>query len=122
MLFLHTCPFRSAGDSKAFDATSPGIDRRDKSADMMLNMWQKYMPVFHDLFLTASTPVSRIDRRFKYIYEVTEMHEPLDRHVKLRVAMRRGCRERFPRHRGLAIPTYVTARAWRACRDACRVR
>ena len=36
--------------------------------------------------------------------------------------MRRECRERFPRHRGLAIPTYITARAWRNCRAACRDR
>ena len=36
--------------------------------------------------------------------------------------MRRECRERFPRHRGLAIPTCITARAWRMCRDACRGR
>ena len=28
--------------------------------------------------------------------------------------MRRECRERFPRHRGLAIPTCIAARA---CRD-----
>ena len=34
--------------------------------------------------------------------------------------MRRECRERFPRHRGLATPTCITARAWRTCRDACR--
>ena len=33
--------------------------------------------------------------------------------------MRRECRERFPRHRRLAIPTCITARAWRTCRDAC---
>ena len=26
----------------------------------------------------------------------------------------------FHRHRGLAIPTCITARAWRTCRDACR--
>ena len=32
--------------------------------------------------------------------------------------MRRECRERFPRHRGLAIPTSIKARVWRACRDA----
>ena len=32
------------------------------------------------------------------------------------------CLERFPRHRGLAIPTYITARAWRTCHDACRNR
>ena len=36
--------------------------------------------------------------------------------------MRRECRERFPRQHGLAIPTCITARAWRTCRDACRDR
>ena len=36
--------------------------------------------------------------------------------------MRRECRERFPRHRGLAIPTCITARAWRTCRGSCRDR
>ena len=36
--------------------------------------------------------------------------------------MRRECRERFPRHRGLAIPTCITARASRTCRDACQDR
>ena len=36
--------------------------------------------------------------------------------------MCRECRERFPHHRGLAIPTYITARASRTCRDACRDR
>ena len=30
--------------------------------------------------------------------------------------------ERFPRHRGLAIPTCITARGRRACRDAYRDR
>ena len=30
------------------------------------------------------------------------------------------CRERFPRHHGLAIPTCITARAWRTCLDECR--
>ena len=33
--------------------------------------------------------------------------------------MRRECRERIPHHRGLAIPTCITARASRTCRDAC---
>ena len=47
-------------------------------------------------------------------------HGPLARYVKLRLHMRRECRERFPRHRGLAILTCITARAWRTCRDACR--
>ena len=36
--------------------------------------------------------------------------------------IRRECRERFPRHRGLAIPTCITVRAWRTCRDAYRDR
>ena len=33
--------------------------------------------------------------------------------------MRRKCRERFPRPRGLAIPTCITAHASRTCYDAC---
>ena len=36
--------------------------------------------------------------------------------------MRRESREHFPRHLRLAIPTCITARAWRMCRDACRDR
>ena len=39
-----------------------------------------------------------------------------------RLRMHRECRERFPRHRGLAIPTCIMARARRTCRDACRDR
>ena len=38
------------------------------------------------------------------------------------LCMRREWRERFPRRRGLAIPTCITARAWRTCRDAFRDR
>ena len=52
----------------------------------------------------------------------SKVHGPLARYVKLRVRMRRECRERFPRHRRWAIPTCITARAWRTCRDACRDR
>ena len=33
--------------------------------------------------------------------------------------MSRECREWFPRHRGLTIPTCITARAQRTYRDAC---
>ena len=46
-------------------------------------------------------------------------HGPLTRYLKLRVRVRRECRERFPRHRGYAIPTYIMARATSTCRDAC---
>ena len=40
-----------------------------------------------------------------------QVHGPLTRYVKLRVRMRRECRECFPRHRGKAIPPCITARA-----------
>ena len=33
--------------------------------------------------------------------------------------MRQECRERFPSHRGLAIPTCIRARVRRTCPDAC---
>ena len=36
------------------------------------------------------------------------------------LCMCRECRERFPRHHGLAITTCITARTSRTCRDACR--
>ena len=36
--------------------------------------------------------------------------------------MGRECRKRFPICCGLAIPTCITAHAWRTCRDACRDR
>ena len=36
--------------------------------------------------------------------------------------MRWEYRERFPHHRGLVIPTCITARVWRTRRDACLVR
>ena len=49
-------------------------------------------------------------------------HGPLARYVWLRVAHARECRERFPRHRRIVIPTYITARAWRTCRDTYRDR
>ena len=51
-------------------------------------------------------------------FSVCRCHGSFTRNYGLR--MRRECRERFPRHHGLAIPTCVTARARRTCRDACR--
>ena len=36
--------------------------------------------------------------------------------------MRRECREGFHPQRGSTIPTCITVRAWRTCRDACRDR
>ena len=37
---------------------------------------------------------------------------PLTWYVKLWLRMHRECLERFPRHRELAIPACITARAW----------
>ena len=52
-------------------------------------------------------------------YRVTSIiHGPLARYVKLWVGHAPG----MPHHRGLAIPTCITARAWRTRRDACRDR
>ena len=39
--------------------------------------------------------------------------EPLARYAKLRVAHAPGMPKRFPCHRGLAVPTRITTRAWR---------
>ena len=53
---------------------------------------------------------------------------PLTRYVKLRVAHVPGMSGTispaadFKENRYLAIPTCITARAWRTCRDACRDR
>ena len=47
---------------------------------------------------------------------------PLTRCVKLRVVHALGMPRRFPRHRRLAIPTCITARSSRTCRDARRDR
>ena len=47
---------------------------------------------------------------------------PLARYVKLRVARAPGMPGMFPRHRGLAIPTWILSSAWRTRRDACRDR
>ena len=53
-------------------------------------------------------------------------HGPLTRYVKLQVAHAPGMpgtfspAADFKGNRKLAIPTCITARAWRTCRDACR--
>ena len=53
---------------------------------------------------------------------------PLTRYAKLQVAHAPGMpgtfssAADFDRNRYLAIPTCITARAWRTCRDACRDR
>ena len=51
-----------------------------------------------------------------------KFHGPLARYVILRVAHAPGMRGAFPPPPRLAIPTCITARAWRTCRDACRDR
>ena len=55
-------------------------------------------------------------------FMTTKRYGPLARYVILLVAHALECRERLPSHSGLAIPTCITARAWRTCLDACRDR
>ena len=60
-------------------------------------------------------------------YSTTEVrqclfHGPLVRYVKCRIGHAPGMPGMFSRHRRLTIPTCITARAWRTCRDAYRGR
>ena len=43
-------------------------------------------------------------------------------HKICELRMRREWRECFPHHRVVEIPTCITTRAWRKCRDACQHR
>ena len=54
----------------------------------------------------------------KVIYTHIYPYSPLSDTWNWGSRMRRECRQRLPRHRRLAIPTCITARAWRTCRDA----
>ena len=51
-----------------------------------------------------------------------QYYRPLARYVKSRVAHAPGMLGTFSPHRELAIPTCITARAWRTCHDACQDR
>ena len=74
------------------------------------------------MFLTFCPGQDKLMQPMQLLICTKHLHGPLARYVKLRVRMRRECRERFPRHRRWAIPTCITARASRTCRDACRDR
>ena len=52
-----------------------------------------------------------LTRQWRYSGGCPKQHGPLARYVISWVRMRRECRERFPRHRRLGIPTCITARA-----------
>ena len=82
---------------------------------------QSTVVYYHKKQIIRSLAVFLLNRHSS-IRRVDISHGPFARYVKLRVRMRRECRERFPRHRRWAIPTCITARAWRTCRDACRDR
>ena len=51
-----------------------------------------------------------------------DLYGPLTRYVNMRAVHAPGMPGTFPRYRGLAIPTFITARAWCTCRGACRNR
>ena len=76
----------------------------------MSNLWicvkvQVYEPVRLDIFLILTWIGIGLRSTFHSIDRMGLLPDTQN----LRV--RRECRERFPRHRGLAIPTYITARA-----------
>ena len=82
----------------------------------------KYFHAFRDCFTVTSSWASKITINDVGKTERYLIHGPLARSVKLRVAHAPGMPEMLPRHRGLTIPTCITARASRTCRDACRDR
>ena len=57
-----------------------------------------------------------------YYLKKFQRYRPLTRYVKLHVAHAPGMPGRSPRHHGFAIPTCITAPAWRTCPGACRDR
>ena len=57
-----------------------------------------------------------------YVSAIWGYHGPLDRYVKLWVAHAPGMPGTLSPPPRLAIPTCITARAWRTCSDACRDR
>ena len=75
------------------------------------NGFADFVVVLACLFLPALSDVVSILLKTP-LCTVTRLHGPLARYINCRLRMRRECRERFPRHRGLAIPTCITARAW----------
>ena len=103
-------------------------------------VWARFEPVIRDvqLLLLMSWYYSHDMKLFKSNTQIPRnqlldsrvilSHGPLARYVKLRFAHARGMPGTFPPaadfegNRGLAIPTCITARAWRTCRDACRDR
>ena len=60
---------------------------------------------------------TRIPHRWTY----SLCHGPLARSEKIWVAHAPGMPGTFSSHRGLAIPTCITTRAWRTWRDACGI-
>ena len=75
---------------------------------------------YSNVAILSSNKRRHLDVPWKLGHSYT--HGPLARYGNLRVRMRRECRERFPRHLVLPIPKFITARAWRTCRDACHDR
>ena len=60
---------------------------------------------------TYDVVLSRHDRRWKCLRMISNKHGHLARYEKLRVAQAPGMPGTFTRHRGLAMPTCITARA-----------
>ena len=82
-----------------------------------------YFPCANSLLNDSSEICLRLGYKYFVIYYQFCKHMGLlPETYNCGLRMRLECRERFLRHRGLAIPTCITAHAWRMCRDACRDR
>ena len=82
--------------------------------------WHVHGPqchVFRAIFTRRALPGNQVQSIYK-----SGHNGPLDRYVKLWFARAPGMPGTFSPHRGLAIPTCITARAWSTCCDACRDR
>ena len=73
-------------------------------------------------------PSSKMERSIKpntndnISYKFVQTNGTLTKYTILRVAHAPGMPGTFSPHHGLAIPTCITERAWRTCRDACQDR
>ena len=92
--------------------------------------FSQLMYVFISNWYNHIHPMNTLDSRtviwvlilYALRYDGMISHGSFARYVNCGLCMRRECREHFPRHRGLTIPTCITARAWRTRLDACQDR
>ena len=104
-------------------SAAPFTFAMDKKFHSMHYNWYNYLSVVGFRFRCFAkgdpgTTGSRASANTTMTPPKTHRNGPLARYVKLRVVHAPGLPGTFPRLRGLAIPTSITARASRTCRYA----